>query len=76
MRKRVTLASVTGTDCRSGRPLAVLLSLTVARLPPSPSRLEANVLECIWAHSFLEAKAKASLTWMPWWNEIKWIDPQ
>jgi hypothetical protein len=36
----------------------------------------ANVLECIWAHSFLEAKAKASLTWMPWWNEIKWIDPQ
>jgi hypothetical protein len=36
----------------------------------------ANVLECIWAHSFFEAKAKASLTWMPWWNEIKWIDPQ
>jgi len=36
----------------------------------------ANVLECIWAHSLFEAKAKASLTWMPWWEEIKWIDPR
>jgi hypothetical protein len=36
----------------------------------------ANVIECIWAHSFFEAKAKASLTWMPWWNQIKWLDHQ
>lgn len=36
----------------------------------------ANVIECIWAHSFTEAKSKAALTWMPWWNELQWLNPQ
>jgi hypothetical protein len=34
----------------------------------------ANVLECIWAHSFCDAKAKAAISWMPWWQEIEWIN--
>ena len=36
----------------------------------------ANVIECIWAHSFSEAKAKAAVTWLPWWNELVWLNPQ
>jgi len=35
-----------------------------------------NQIECIWAHRFTEAKSKASLTWMPWWNEIEWLNPE
>jgi len=34
----------------------------------------ANVLECIWAYSLTDAKAKAALSWMPWWQEIQWIN--
>lgn len=36
----------------------------------------ANVVECIWAHSFTDAKAKAALTWLPWWNQLEWLNPQ
>lgn len=35
---------------------------------------DANVIECIWAHSFTDAKAKAALTWLPWWNQIEWLN--
>ena len=34
----------------------------------------ANVVECIWAQSFTEAKLKAADEWLPWWNEIEWIN--
>lgn len=36
----------------------------------------ANVIECIWAHSLTDAKAKAALTWMPWWQELEWLNPE
>jgi hypothetical protein len=36
----------------------------------------ANVLECIWAFSLTDAKAKAATEWLPFWNELEWIDPQ
>ncbi len=35
----------------------------------------ANVLECVWALSFTDAKAKAALDWMPWWDQIEWLNP-
>ena len=35
----------------------------------------ANVIECVWAHSLTDAKAKAALTWLPWWNELEWLNP-
>jgi hypothetical protein len=36
----------------------------------------ANVIECIWAHSLTDAKVKAALTWMPWWQELEWLNPE
>jgi hypothetical protein len=36
----------------------------------------ANVLECIWAHSLTEAKAIASVEWMPWWQDLEWLNPE
>jgi hypothetical protein len=36
----------------------------------------ANVIECIWAHSLTDAKAKAALEWMPWWQQIEWLNPE
>lgn len=35
----------------------------------------ANVIECVWAHSLIDAKAQASLSWMPWWHELEWLNP-
>jgi hypothetical protein len=35
----------------------------------------ANVVECIWAYSLTDAKAKAALTWLPWWSELEWLNP-
>jgi hypothetical protein len=35
----------------------------------------ANVIECVWAHNLAEAKSKASLEWMPWWDQIEWLNP-
>jgi len=37
---------------------------------------DANVLECVWAYSLIDAKAKATAEWLPFWDEIEWIDPQ
>jgi hypothetical protein len=36
----------------------------------------ANVIECIWASSLADAKAKATADWMPWWSEIEWLNPE
>ena len=36
----------------------------------------ANVCECITAHSLTEAKAIAADTWLPWWNELEWLNPE
>ena len=36
----------------------------------------ANAIECIWAHSLTDAKAKAALEWMPWWQQIEWLNPE
>jgi hypothetical protein len=36
----------------------------------------ANVIECIWASSLTDAKAKATADWMPWWSEIEWLNPE
>lgn len=35
----------------------------------------ANVIECIWAHSLTEAKAKAAVDWLPFWNDLEWLNP-
>jgi hypothetical protein len=34
----------------------------------------ANILECIWAYSFTDAKAIAATEWLPWWNQIQWLN--
>ena len=34
----------------------------------------ANILECIWAVSFTDAKAIAAVEWLPWWNQIQWLN--
>lgn len=36
----------------------------------------ANVIECIWASSLTDAKAKAAADWLPWWSEIEWLNPE
>lgn len=36
----------------------------------------ANVVECISAHSLTEAKLIAADTWLPWWSEIEWLNPE
>jgi hypothetical protein len=35
----------------------------------------ANVIECIWAASFTDAKAKAAMDWLEFWNQIEWLNP-
>jgi hypothetical protein len=37
---------------------------------------DANVLECIKASSFEEAKAIAFDDWCSMWNRIEWLTPQ
>lgn len=37
---------------------------------------DANVLECIKAESFQEAKDAAFQDWAPMWNRIEWLTPQ
>lgn len=37
---------------------------------------DANVLECIKAESFQEAKAIAFQDWGPMWARIEWLTPQ
>ena len=36
----------------------------------------ANVIESITAHSLTEAKAIAAESWMSWWNELEWLNPE
>lgn len=36
----------------------------------------ANVVECIHAHSIAEAKEIASRSWLPWWSELEWLNPE
>jgi hypothetical protein len=34
------------------------------------------VIECVLAHSLTEAKLIAADTWLPWWNQIEWLNPE
>jgi len=34
----------------------------------------ANVIECVTAHSLTEAKLIAADTWLPFWQELEWIN--
>ena len=36
----------------------------------------ANVCECVTAHSLTEAKAIAAESWLPWWSELEWLNPE
>lgn len=36
----------------------------------------ANVIECVWAHSLTEAKSKAAVDWLPFWNDLEWLSPE
>jgi hypothetical protein len=36
----------------------------------------ASVIESIAAHSLTEAKEIAADSWMPWWDEIEWLNPE
>jgi hypothetical protein len=36
--------------------------------------LPLNVFECIWADTFIEAKQKAARDWLPYWDQIEWLD--
>jgi len=33
-----------------------------------------NILECIWAESFTDAKQKATQEWLPYWDKIEWLN--
>ena len=35
-----------------------------------------NQIQSIWAVSFMEAKAKAALMYLPHWRGIEWLDLQ
>ena len=37
---------------------------------------EANVVECVLAHSLTEAKLIAADEWLPFWNSIEWLNPE
>jgi hypothetical protein len=36
----------------------------------------ANVIESITAHTFHEAVAIAAESWLPWWSELEWLNPE
>ena len=36
----------------------------------------ANVLECVTASSLTEAKLIAADTWLEWWSQIEWLNPE
>ena len=45
---------------------------------PQPTRFwfqieSTNQIQCIWAESFTEAKAKAALRFLPQWGKISWL---
>ena len=35
---------------------------------------KANVFECIRAESFVEAKQIAAAEWLPYWDQIEWLN--
>jgi hypothetical protein len=35
-----------------------------------------KLVECVLAHSLTEAKLIAADTWLPWWNQIEWLNPE
>lgn len=35
----------------------------------------ANVFECVTATSLTEAKLIAADTWLEWWSQLEWINP-
>jgi len=35
----------------------------------------ANVLECVTAASLTEAKLIAADSWLEWWSQLEWINP-
>lgn len=37
---------------------------------------KANVVECVMARSLTEAKLIAADEWLPWWNELTWLNPE
>lgn len=37
---------------------------------------KANVIEPITACSFFEAKAIAAESWLEWWSDIEWLNPE
>ena len=36
----------------------------------------ANVVACVLAHSLTEAKLIAADTWLEWWSQIEWLNPE
>lgn len=37
---------------------------------------DANVCECVMAHSLTEAKLIAADTWLPWWSQLEWLNSE
>jgi len=37
---------------------------------------DANVCECVMAHSLTEAKLIAADTWLPWWSQLEWLNAE
>ena len=37
---------------------------------------DANVCECVMAHSLTEAKLIAADEWLPYWNQLEWLNPE
>ena len=38
--------------------------------------VSASVIESITADTFAEAIAIAAESWMPWWQELEWLNPE
>jgi hypothetical protein len=85
----VVLLAIYAAGYSGGRDAATMARLQPSRLPRQPEAMTttkmrrfyfqipaANVIECIWAHSLTDAKAKAALEWMPWWQQIEWLNPE
>jgi hypothetical protein len=36
----------------------------------------ANVIECVWARTLAEARLETFHSWLPFWDEIEWINPE
>ena len=38
--------------------------------------LDANIFECVFANTFLEAKQKAFAEYAPLWNRLQWVNTE